>query len=649
MDEVIQIARVAAKPVLPTGQARCGVAEVDITPHVGLPMAGYSSAGKVAQGLRGRLFARAFYLEDAAGHCAALCVLDLMSASRYLLERAASYTAPVSGIAVDRLILAGTHTHTGPGQFYGNSLYDTFAQCEPGFDQALADWLAARLATAVNTAAQTAVPAQVGIAVRPLWGVSRNRSLLAFQPNHDAAQWHDPGGPGHGAPAGLSAEQRAVDPRVTVLTATRQDSGALLGVFATFGCHATSLGLGTEVYAPDWAGPAVRTARRLLTTPNTEPPIVAVAASAGGDVNALRDDMDQGPALTRHAGTLVGQTIAEAAHEASAQRQDFTVEVRYAEPRLSERRVDNRADTALAADWSFGAPTLGGSEDGRTFFHHAGLVYEGMTSRHFRPSDPQYPKAPALGVLQDVLVHHLLGLAPAPALPLYALKLAGHLFVTVPGEPTAMAAYRIERALQTATGVAGVTVLGYAGDYGGYYTTEEEYRAQHYEGAHTLYGRNAVRHVSARLEQLVMGPAPAPLGPGLVVFHPRARVKNFEAASTGGAGEKPTPRVTRKGLRVEVRWHMPASVRVVFAEGYFVRLEERVNGRWQPVQHYGHDFDDVSEEIEILRRTDLFDWLGSQAAWTIELRLPWEPTADRRLRVRVAPHAEFPGFTARIP
>jgi hypothetical protein len=94
---------------------------------------------------------------------------------------------------------------------------------------------------------------------------------------------------------------------------------------------------------------------------------------------------------------------------------------------------------------------------------------------------------------------------------------------------------------------------------------------------------------------------------------------------------------------------MPATARLVFAEGYFVRLEERRDGTWRPVRHHGHDFDDVSEEIEIVRSLDLFNWLGGQAAWTIRLQLPWEPTADRPLRVQVAPRATFPGFTARIP
>lgn len=135
---------------------------------------------------------------------------------------------------------------------------------------------------------------------------------------------------------------------------------------------------------------------------------------------------------------------------------------------------------------------------------------------------------------------------------------------------------RIERALKAATGVSGVTVLGYAGDYSGYYTTEEEYRAQHYEGASTLYGRNATRHVCARLEELATGPVPAPIKAELVSFHTGPQVKNFSATSSGGGRRQAQPRVTRKGRRVEVRWQMPTNVRRVARRanfpGFIVRL-----------------------------------------------------------------------------
>jgi hypothetical protein len=93
---------------------------------------------------------------------------------------------------------------------------------------------------------------------------------------------------------------------------------------------------------------------------------------------------------------------------------------------------------------------------------------------------------------------------------------------------------------------------------------------------------------------------------------------------------------------------MPATVQVVLAEGDWVALEEYLRGAWQPVEHGGLPFNDVTQEIEIIRHPDPFSWLSGQVAWSIRLQLPWEPSTEQRLRVRVASRAQFPGFTREI-
>lgn len=180
---VIRFARTPPLPPSPTGRFRAGAASVDVTPAWGLAMAGYATEGERAWGFQGRLRARALYFEDARGERAAVVAADLHAASRYLLERVALETAPACGISVDRLLLAGTHTHTAPGNFYGNTLFDSTAQRSMGFDQGYADWVSGRIAAAVKRAASAARPATVGFGTRTLWGVSRNRSLTPFLAN----------------------------------------------------------------------------------------------------------------------------------------------------------------------------------------------------------------------------------------------------------------------------------------------------------------------------------------------------------------------------------------------------------------------------------------------------------------------------------
>ncbi|MFT0137839.1 hypothetical protein ACEK07_10820, partial [Alcanivoracaceae bacterium MT1] len=58
-----------------------GVAEVDITPAIGLPKFGYSAWARSADGFRTRLKARAFYLHGAGQTPMALVQLDLGAGS----------------------------------------------------------------------------------------------------------------------------------------------------------------------------------------------------------------------------------------------------------------------------------------------------------------------------------------------------------------------------------------------------------------------------------------------------------------------------------------------------------------------------------------------------------------------------------------
>jgi neutral ceramidase len=641
MNPPVTVRRNWPKRVPPQGHPRCGAAEIDMTPHEGLPMAGYSWAGKYAKGIRGRLFVRALYLEDAQGNCAVLCFLDLLSASRYLLEKTASMTATTCGISVDRLLLAGTHTHTGPGQFYGNSLYDQFAQAQPGFDRALADWISGRVAKAILEAADNAVPAQVGCVTRTLWGVSRNRSLLAFEKNQDMTHWDDSRWPGHGAPSSISCEQWAVDPRVKVLAAIRLDNKEPIALFGTFGCHATSLGPRVKLYSPDWPGAAVREARARLNAQYRIPPIVAVAGSGGGDINALGTCRAQGPELANYAGARVGEVLAATAEEARKVATGFDLAVGYEEVSTIEHTVDGNPETRLAEHWAYGAPTLAGSEDGRSLLYHLGLVREGMTGAHFSPQDPQYPKVPPLFGLPALLFN----VNPSPVLPLHILNVGGHIFVTVPGEPTAMAAYRIEKAVRQQTFASWVNVLGYAGDYSGYFTTEEEYAAQHYEGSSNIYGRHSLRHIQARIQKLLTNKTSQGPLQGTMTFFTGRFVEGFSIPQDDGRKYSVQPIVRRAGIQLEITWRTPRDLRVLFAEGYFARLEESVNGQWRPVQlEKGIHVDDVSYDIEIFRRYEAF----GAATWNMTMRLPWEPTPNHPLRIRAATRPNFPGFIAPI-
>lgn len=140
---------------------------------------------------------------------------------------------------------------------------------------------------------------------------------------------------------------------------------------------------------------------------------------------------------------------------------------------------------------------MGGSEESPTIFAKLGLADEGMTSGWYPRTDPQNPKAPALPLVQAI-ARHCKVLAPARAHPLHLVTIGDHALLTVPGEPTTATAWTLEREIGPQLEARATMVLGYAGDYVGYFTSPAEYRAQHYEGGMTLFGRLQSRHLRLR-------------------------------------------------------------------------------------------------------------------------------------------------------
>ena len=95
-------------------------------------------------------------------------------------------------------------------------------------------------------------------------------------------------------------------------------------------------------------------------------------------------------------------------------------------------------------------------------------------------------------------------------LPVQLVSIGSVAIAGVPAEFTSTAGRRIKDQVRTGlgSGLTHVAVSNYTNGYSGYVTTAEEYAAQHYEGASTLYGPNTL----AAYEQVVAGLAAAVAG-----------------------------------------------------------------------------------------------------------------------------------------
>ena len=175
----------------------------------------------------------------------------------------------------------------------------------------------------------------------------------------------------------------------------------------------------------------------------------------------------------------------------------------------------------------FGLPQFTGSEEGRgPLFDVTGVPFEG----HHLPvgSGPQGVKITA----------------PLPvdvpeAVPLMALRIGARMIVSIPGEMTAEMGRRVRSAVADAargSGVTGAVISGLANEYIDYFTTPQEYDAQHYEGGATIYGRAS----GVALQEVLVD---LPVAWSRVARRPRP------IRMTPATGSRPTPPRSRSAPR----------------------------------------------------------------------------------------------------
>jgi hypothetical protein len=211
---------------------RAGTAVADITPEPGIWMAGYAARTASAQGTALPLAAKALALEDAAGRRVVLVTLDLLGVTAAMRARIASTLERRAAVAPSALMLASSHTHSGP-------VVDDQLSIAYELDQAQRARIAAytaRLETAV-----------VDVAVRALDALEPCRLALgqgqaAFAANRRTAFL--PAGP--------------VDHGVPVLHVTGETDGRTRAVVFGYACHNTTLQAEMVRFHGDYAGVAQR-------------------------------------------------------------------------------------------------------------------------------------------------------------------------------------------------------------------------------------------------------------------------------------------------------------------------------------------------------------------------------------------------------
>ncbi len=208
---------------------RAGIACVDITPELPVSMVG-GFRDRTATGVHDPLHARCIVLDNGEAQLA-LVMVDNCLIQRPVFEAAKKRIQEKTGLSPDRVLAAATHTHTGVTV---TSVFQS--DPVPGY----ADFLAERIAEAVDTAVKALEPAQIAWGSGAVPGEVFNRRWYMkdgtippnpFGATTDKVQMNPPR-----ASENLVEPSGPTDPTVSILALRRPD-GTPLAVLANYSLH----------------------------------------------------------------------------------------------------------------------------------------------------------------------------------------------------------------------------------------------------------------------------------------------------------------------------------------------------------------------------------------------------------------------------
>ncbi len=240
------IAAILYSAILPAASPslRVGVAATDITPPLGIPMAGYYHE-RGADGVLDPLYCKAMVLES-GNERVALVALDIITITRAVTDRARAEIESTTGIKGANVMISATHAHTGP-VLANRGLRDSAMGGKNPLVIQYTEKLPQLIAESVRRANLALQPASISFAKGRCENLAYNRRYFM----RDGTVAWNPGklNPNIVIPAG------PVDPEVGVLYIEAPNPSGLgksIGTYINFAMHPDTTG-GSKISA-DWPG-----------------------------------------------------------------------------------------------------------------------------------------------------------------------------------------------------------------------------------------------------------------------------------------------------------------------------------------------------------------------------------------------------------
>jgi neutral ceramidase len=287
--------------LLSAAQLRVGVAATDITPPLGLPMAGYYHE-RGADGVLDPLYCKAMVIENDGEH-AALVVLDIISVTRLITDRARAEIEKAAGIKGSHIMISATHAHTGPELAHRSKRSADMGGSKTATVE-YSERLPQLILQAVRKAQENLQPVRLSATKGNCDGLAFNRRFFM----RDGTVGWNPGklNPDIVMPAGPT------DPEVGVLHVEPRDAtrpGQAIATYVNFALHPDTTG-GSK-FSADWPGAL----SRVLAGVHGPGHMTITANGACGNINHIDVAWpwpQGGPAEQNRIGAILGAAVFQA-------------------------------------------------------------------------------------------------------------------------------------------------------------------------------------------------------------------------------------------------------------------------------------------------------------------------------------------------
>ena len=275
-----------------------GLAQVNYTPELGLPLMGNFRDDYGARGVHDPLYSRALVFRSGTGTKVALLSVDICMLDRNNVELMRRHIVSQTDLLPENIIIAATHTHSAPAPMRLGSL--------PKADDAFVERFLAKAAGAAVLANQRLVPSQLTIGTTIEDRLCFNRRLRC-KDGQTHMNWE-------GLDPDFVIEALGpVDPQMTMLSIARD--GRPAAAVVNFALHPAILAGDNWLYSADFPGYLAESLARVTGGDF----ITAFFNGCCGNVNHL-DYADKtqgrGYAMTQRVGYLLGVAACEARQRA---------------------------------------------------------------------------------------------------------------------------------------------------------------------------------------------------------------------------------------------------------------------------------------------------------------------------------------------